>query len=163
MFPLIVLLSIQVFGIQLGAEFNAAPCPADPTLITAVCIEPVDKSGKRIVVFPAGARPAIMASDRLAVLVIDGKVEGLSFMTHGTRTQDIDLGTLKTWFGEPESVTYHSPYRTDAPEIWRDIVEAVWNKPDLKIKFMGSLLGGRITEGAITIDTAKGQKERAKS
>lgn len=155
MFSLIVLLSIQVFGIQLGAEFTAPPCPANPTPTTTVCIEPVDKSGWRAVVFPPNHRPTIMASSKLEVLVIDGKIEGVEFLTYGIRTQFYDLATLKTWFGEPESVT-------DRPNLGEsfDTIVAVWNKPDLKIWFRGNL-GGK--NGMVIIHTAKGHKERAKS
>ncbi len=91
--------------------------------------------------------------------VVDGKVEGLEFLTYGLRYQTHDLATLKTWFGEPESVTYHKYVlgNDDAPEA----VNAVWNKPDLKITFSGTLEGVK-EYGTITIDTPKGQKERAK-
>ena len=153
MFPLIVLLSIQVFGIQLGAEFNAPPCPANPTLTTTVCIEPVDKSGWSAVVFPLNYSPAIVANNKLSVFVVDGKIEAVDFQTYGTRTQSRDLATLKAWFGEPESTTYRQNLGESS-----ETIDAVWNKPEVKIWFRGNL-GGK--NGIVRIHTAKGQKPKS--
>ncbi len=61
MFPLIVLLSIQVWGIQLGAELTVPPCPADPTLATTICVKD-DKSRLKTVVFPSNNMPAMVAN-----------------------------------------------------------------------------------------------------
>jgi hypothetical protein len=144
---------MTVFGLNLASDFSVPECRKESygysIHVTEVCFErlfgkvretgPIGTDSVRIR-FPVRDSPSLVRGGELLAQVIDAKLEGVSFNTHGTSEIDRVLASLKQKYGEPSALQPRKLQNRLGATF--DSTDAVWNLPDLEVLFQGA--SGRI-------------------
>jgi hypothetical protein len=105
--------------------------------------------------YPLGEMPEI-SNTTVAAILIDAKLEGISFGTRGIANADSVLAKLKAKYGQtPTLVNSKVQNRLGASF---DAFYAVWISPDLRVGFHS--VSETIDSGLVIIDTRKGNEWR---
>ena len=163
-----------VFGVPLGAHLQISECARQQVggltmypPAAATCFErlgtqervrataPIENDAV-LIRFAATEAPAVMSGGIAIALVVDGKVEGLTFNTRGIDAQPQVMDTLKQAFGDPTSIAPKRVENSLAQSF--DSFDASWKLPQVEILFRG--VTSRIDVGLLSIDSARGRDHR---
>jgi len=146
---------MTVYGIKLGEPFTLTKC--SPENINTGCWNgyaktdpPRDEKYLEILLPTAGRL--------LHPLLIDGNVEGVSFLTDGIRDADRVLAMLTEKYGKPTK-TERRAARNLAGATFVSTF-AWWKLPHLRVEFRPH--ENELTSGAVIIMTLKGQAQEDK-
>src|SRR6266487_5143738 len=89
--------------------------------------------------------------------MIDGNIEGASFLTHGLLSQNADLERFKEKYGQPTSLSPAQVQNRLGAKF--DTFTAVWLFPELYVSFTSTYF--TLDEGLVIIDTARGHEKRS--
>ena len=174
-----------VFGIQLMAPINIPECQISPTVLkhpdiykrnsffdrysyssTTICYERIGSRGGSNeplsneavnVQFPFKQEP--QWDTAVSVELINGRVEGVSFSTHGVATQQLVLSSLEQKFGKPTSLTTVSKQNGFGAKF--DVISASWSlSSKITVTFEGAAT--RIDAGTVSVSSpaARAQEEQ---
>lgn len=162
---------MSAFGLALGQDFSVPECTKASYGYSIgtnhVCFEwlfGAEKESQPIVTktvlvrFPIIDSPSIVKGGSLLARVIDGKLEGLSFNTLGTRNANNVLSKLKEKYGEPTAFLPLSVKNKLGATF--EAFAASWHRPNLKVFF--NSVSGSLDSGVVQIDTKKGSDDRSK-
>ena len=163
-----------VFGVPLGEQLQIHECgkkqlggltmypPAAATCFERLGTQerlgataPVENDSI-LIRFAATEAPAVMSGGAAIGLVVNGRLEGLTFNTRGADAQAQVMDTLKQSFGAPTSI---APKRveTGLGESF-DSFDAAWKLPQAEILFRG--VTSRVDVGLLSVASARGRDHR---
>ena len=91
--------------------------------------------------------------------VVDGRVQGVTFSTHGVRTQELVLSSLEQRFGKPTNLITTTEQNGFGAKF--EVIRASWAMPnDITVTFQGA--ASRFDAGLVSILTsaARAQQEQ---
>ena len=166
--------SPTVFGVPLGAQLQISECgKKDVGGLTiyppaaATCFErlgtqervrataPVENDSI-LIRFAAAEAPAVMSGGTGIGLVVNGRLEGLTFNTRGVDAQAQAMDALKQAFGEPTSIAPKLVENSLGQSF--DSFDAVWKSPQVEILFRG--VTSRVDVGLLSVASARGRDHR---
>lgn len=105
--------------------------------------------------YPYAERPEI-ANTTVGAILIDSKLEGISFGTRGLADANSVLERLKTKYGTSPTVVATKVQNRLGGSF--DAFYAVWAFPDLRVGFHS--VSGSLDKGLVIVDTTKGNEWR---
>jgi hypothetical protein len=163
-----------VFGVPLGAPLQVSECVKKQlggltmySPAAATCFErlgsqervrptaPVENDAI-LIRFAATEAPAVMSGETAIGLVVEGKLEGLTFNTRGIDAQAQVMDTLKQAFGAPTSIAPKLVENSLGQSF--DSFDAAWTLPQVEILFRG--VTSRVDVGLLSIDSARAREHR---
>lgn len=156
-----------IFGLQLGAPVALPECrhresssnlyEENPAVI---CRTPVTTFEtwhypQGSVIFPIDKVPLLAANSEVTTFVIDGKLEGLTFPTHGPDVTDAIIQQLTEKFGRPTYVgddVSNGGFNSFPPK------QARWESPGLFVEYHNMTRNKHY--GWVRIETAKAKATR---
>jgi len=132
---------MTVFGIRLGERLTLPECPKDASgydlNILSVCFQRYSAKTPNVEIqFPIRDMPDMMSDTRLAALIIDGNIEGVSFSTRGVRSQNADLDRFTEKYGQPTKLSPAQVQNRLGAKF--DTFTALWLFPELYVSFVSA-------------------------
>lgn len=160
----------SVFGLQLGQPLGIPECVKDiggyPGVTDKICFErlaprqhetgPVVSDTIRIR-FPMLSLPSYVNGSAIIGQVLNGRLEGTGFNTHGVLDQDVALDALKEKYGAPD--TYSPTTVQNGMGATFKVFVATWQTADVVVTFRSTT--GKTNSGLVNIDTKLGNEWRA--
>jgi hypothetical protein len=156
----------SIFGIEMGSPISSMKRCSNSGTSSAVgpCYAKESKQLKGFpsaeegqVLFPFEEIPKWIYTNRVQVLLVEGKVERIWIITRGVQNQREILQTLNGKFGKPVSLST-APMRNGLG-IQFDVINASWQTGDIGVQFSGVVEGG--DKGTVTISSSKGERMKA--
>lgn len=166
---------MTVFGLTVGGKLSIAECERTKygyNYSKTVCFERFSKyvsgvdvystepiNNENIVVkFPFSDSPRIVKGSSVSAIILDGKLEGVSFATSGISDADDVLTTLKEKYGKPLSYIPRKVQNRMGASF--DAFIAGWTFDNLDVSFFSVMT--TLDSGEVIIDTKKGGAWRKK-
>jgi len=166
---------MTVFGFTLGEKLSITECERKSLGYEnskSMCFERFSKyvngvetypteppnNENLLIKFPYGDSPQIVSGNVISGIILDGKLEGISFSTSGISDADYVLAKLQEKYGKPS--TYIPRKIENAMGASFDSFIAGWKLENLDISFFG--VKTKLDEGQVFIDTNKGGAWRKK-
>jgi len=149
-----------IFGIELAAPLAVRECPSKYGVVKDSPCYRRDKAAGPLrnetveLQFPSELKPDLTPLSHVAVHVVDGAVERVSFWTHGIDSQDRVYAALVAKFGQPAAVERRAA--TTRYGAVFDALEASWALPDGTTVEIAGVLDST-TRGLVQIETPKGK------
>jgi hypothetical protein len=166
--------NVAVFGLPLGAQLQISECakkdlggltiypPAAATCFERLGTQervrataPVENDSI-LIRFAAAEAPAVMSGGTGIGLVVNGRLEGLTFNTRGVDAQAQAMDALKQTFGEPTSIAPKLVENSLGQSF--DSFDAVWKSPQVEILYRG--VTSRVDVGLLSVASALGRDHR---
>lgn len=158
-----------VFGLPLGEPLSVPECARSSygyvVITDKICFERLfEKEHARgsivsetvSIRFPISELPSIVNGTSMLALVLNGRLEGIGFNTHGVSDQEIVLSALKKKYGEPKVFLPHTVQNLMGASF--KVFTALWQLPNIVVTFQSTT--GEIDAGLVNIDTKIGSQYR---
>lgn len=166
---------MTVFGFTLGEKLSVAECERKSFgygYSKTVCFERFSKyvngvdvyptepiTNENITIkFPYSDSPQMVKGSGVSAIVLDGKLEGVSFATSGVTDADDVIASLKEKYGKPLNFIPRKVQNRMGASF--DTFIAGWTFDNLDVSFYSVMLN--LDEGKVIIDTKKGGAWRKK-
>ena len=146
-----------VFGLALGTAFNLPDCPKGGETPTSVCSLGASEGNTFKIRIPHA--PEYVWRSYLYADVIEGKMEGLWFMTNGLDYQQRVLDALRSKYGKPKKLKVLKMQNGYGAKF--DVYNANWAFKEFTVDFLG-VADGDTGFVAVTSPTLAAAKKAAK-